>query len=66
MCLHKFVKLVTATVCLRQFYAMLTQCDQVLFDNNDGEPKSQVRLLSFQKKIKIFQTRIVKSILSFC
>jgi len=35
------MKSVTATVYLRQFYAVLTQCDQVLFDNND-QARSQV------------------------
>jgi len=36
------------------------------FDNNDSEPKSQVRLLKFPEENKKFsKTRIVKSILSF-
>jgi len=29
----------------------LTQCDQVLFDYNNSEPNSQLRLLSSRKKI---------------
>jgi len=35
------------------------------FDNNDSEPKAQVRLLKFPEEIKIFQTRIVTSVLPF-
>jgi len=35
------------------------------FDNNDSEPKAQVRLVKFPYEIQIFQTRIVKSVLSF-
>jgi len=29
------------------------------FDNNDSEPKSQVRLLKFQRKIKNFQKHVL-------
>jgi len=49
--LHQFVKLVTR--------------ESARFDNNDREPKAQVRLLKFPEEIQLFQTRIVKSVLSF-
>jgi len=50
MCLHLFVRLVT--------------CECTRFDNKDSETQAQVRLVSFQNKIKIFQEDILSK--AFC
>ena len=51
---------------LRTLEETLVTRESARFDNSDSELKSQVRLLKFHKKSKIFlKTHIVESILSF-
>jgi len=47
----------------RERWSVVTK-ESARFDNNNSEPKSQVRQLKFQKKIKIFQRHMLSK--AFC
>ena len=50
---------------LRTLEGTLVTSGSARFDNNNSEPKSHVRLLSYQKKDNFLKTHVVESILSF-